>query len=595
MIAVRRGEEFSTRIIFNIQSEIEELVKKKTHLLVGALGAQLLDTGPPAGNPTKSWGNIMSAQQKLANSNHLSGSFLVGSRDVRGSHGRLVGNNPRTGQELLPEYGLGGAEDVNRAASLAAEAFPIFRQTDSETRATFLERIAGELEDIKAEVIARVELETGIAKTRAEAEFARTIKQLVFFANVVRTGHWAGARVDPGRVEHALGPRPDLRIRNIPVGPVAVFSASNFPLAFSVAGGDTASAFAAGCPVIVKGHSGHPGVSELVGRAVRSAVQFCKLPEGTFSLLLGAGRDVGAKLVAHPEIKAVGFTGSRSGGTALVDIANNRPEPIPVYAEMSSINPVFILPKALEGDAGELAKGFINSVNINAGQMCTCPGLLFAIKSPALDHFLEMAAETVRGSEPVPMISKDIAAGFDDALEATARNEGVKVLAHGQKDPSIAVFGIAHIFTTDGATFLNNPSLRDEAFGAASLVVEVSDFQQMLEIARSLEGQLTASVHAAPEELSEAQILFTELELKAGRLIANGWPTGVEVGHSMIHGGPFPATSASATTSVGSLAINRFVRPISYQNFPDEILPSEIKNGNPNHLWRLVDGEPTTG
>lgn len=535
----------------------------------------------------------MSAHQGLENSGRLKGSFLVGSRDVHGIHGRLVGNNPRTGEELLPEYGLGSTEDVNRAAALAAEAFPIFRQTDSETRATFLERIARELENIKGEVIARVELETGIPKTRAEAEFARTIKQLRFFADVVRSGHWAGARLDFGRVEHALGPRPDLRIRNIPLGPVAVFSASNFPLAFSVAGGDTASALAAGCPVIVKGHSGHPGVSELVGRAVRSAVHFCNLPEGTFSILLGAGRDVGAKLVAHPEIKAVGFTGSRSGGAALVEIAHSRPEPIPVYAEMSSINPVFILPKALEADAEELAKGFINSVNINVGQMCTCPGLLFAIKSPALARFLEAAAEAVRRTETGPMISKDIAESFDGALEATASNAGVRVLAQGRTDPSIAVRGIAHLFSTDGENFLRNSALRDEAFGAASLVVEVRDVHQMVEIARSLEGQLTASVHATSEELSEAQTLFTELELKAGRLVYNGWPTGVEVGHSMIHGGPFPATSAAATTSVGSLAINRFLRPISYQNFPNEILPDEIKQENPNHLWRLVDGQPT--
>lgn len=536
----------------------------------------------------------MSSQQSPAKSASLHGRFLIGSHDIQGSHGRLVGKNPRTGDELEPEYGLGGAEDVGRAAELAAQAFPIFRHTSNSIRAEFLEAIAHELEELKSEIIARVELETGIAQARAEAEFARTTKQLVFFANVVRLGHWSGARVDPGRVEHELGPRPDLRVRNIPLGPVAVFSASNFPLAFSVAGGDTASAFAAGCPVIVKGHSSHPGVSELVARAIRSAVQSCNLPEGTFSLLLGSGRDLGAKLVAHPAIKAVGFTGSRSGGMALVDIANQRPEPIPVFAEMSSINPVFVLPQALENNSEELAQAFIASVNINVGQMCTCPGLLFVIKSPAVETFLTAAAEAVKSSAPAPMLSADIVCGFEDAVHTAASNSGVQVLAQGKKDSSIVACGVTHLFTADGDTFLNDPSLSSEAFGAASLVVQVKHFEQMLEIARHLEGQLTASVHATPEESDQAQLLFTELELKAGRLISNGWPTGVEVGHSMVHGGPFPATSAPGTTSVGSLAINRFLRPVSYQNFPDVLLAAELKEGNPNQLWRLVDGQPST-
>jgi alpha-ketoglutaric semialdehyde dehydrogenase len=535
----------------------------------------------------------MSKPSNTPISEYLQGCFLVGSQDVKGSYGRLVGRNPRTGEELLPEYGMGGAEDVERAAELAAKAFPILRQISSSSRAAFLERIAHELEAAKTEIIARVELETGIASTRAEAEFARTTKQLVFFANVVRDGHWIGARLDPGRVEHPLGPRPDIRVRNIPLGPVAVFSASNFPLAFSVAGGDTASAFAAGCPVIVKGHSSHPGVSELVAIAVRSAVEFCNLPEGTFSLLLGTGRGLGAKLVAHPEIKAVGFTGSRSGGTALADIASKRPEPIPVYAEMSSTNPIFVLPKALGEGSERLAKDFITSVNVNAGQMCTCPGLLFAIKSPALEQFLAAAAEAIRNSESAPMISADILSSFENAVDTVAGRTGVVTLATGTRDPSIAACGIPHLFTTDGETFLSDPMLRNEAFGVASLVVQVANFEQMVEIARNLEGQLTASVHATSEESEHAQILFAELELNAGRLIANGWPTGVEVGHSMVHGGPFPATLAPATTSVGSLAINRFLRPISYQNFPGNLLPEELINENPRKLWRLVDGQPT--
>lgn len=535
----------------------------------------------------------MSKETATPDTKSLHGRFLVGSQDVEGQHGHLVGRDPRTGKDLEPVYGLGGAEDVDLAARLAAEAFPIFRQTDSSTRASFLERIVFELQQIKSAIISRVELETGIAQPRVEAEFARTTKQLNFFANVVRDGNWSGARIDPGRTEPTGGPRPDLRIRNVPLGPVAVFSASNFPLAFSVAGGDTASAFAAGCPVIVKGHSAHPGVSELVGRAVRAAVQFCNLPEGTFSLLLGTGRGLGAELVAHPEIKAVGFTGSRLGGTALVEIASKRREPIPVYAEMSSINPVFVLPNALEKDPEDLALALVASVTINVGQMCTCPGLLFAIKSEALDRFLAAASEAVKNSTSAPMISADIFSGFQHAVQVTEKISGVALLATGGENSSIASCGVTHLFTTDGDTFLKNSALRDEAFGAASLVVQVKDFDQMLEIARSLEGQLTASVHATSEETDRASSLLAELELKAGRLILNGWPTGVEVGHSMIHGGPFPATSAPATTSVGSLAINRFLRPVSYQNFAVALLPVELRDENPSRLWRLVDGHPT--
>lgn len=533
----------------------------------------------------------MTTSPTTSRTDALTGSFFIGSEDVHGTQGELRGVNPRTGEDLEPVYGLGGAEDADRAAKLAAEAFPAFRATDAETRAGFLERIATEIEAIKDAIVERVVAETGIAQPRVEGELARTTNQLRLFAGVVRDGNWRGVRVDPALPDRTPMPRPDLRQRKVPLGPVAVFSASNFPLAFSVAGGDTASAFAAGCPVIVKGHSGHPGVSELVGRAVRTAVQACGLPEGTFSMLLGSGRGLGTALVTHPLIKAVGFTGSRSGGLALVEAAAKRTEPIPVYAEMSSVNPVFMLPGALADNGAGLGKAFITSVNTAVGQLCTSPGLVFALEADGLDSFLETAAEEVKQSPAAPMLNTGIRSGFDEAVEHLANAEGVTTLAAGAQDESIAACGRTQLFVTEGETFLANPALSEEAFGAASLVVRVRDLDQMLEIAQNLEGQLTATVHATSDDHDDAAALLPALELLAGRVLFNGWPTGVEVGHAVIHGGPFPATSAPATTSVGTLAIDRFLRPVSYQNVPADLLPQELRDENPQGLWRSVDGE----
>jgi NADP-dependent aldehyde dehydrogenase len=519
------------------------------------------------------------------------GSFLIGKEEVRGSHGDFRARNPRTGEELEPLYGLGGIEDVDRAVKLAAHADAIFRDSGAQERASFLERIASEIEAVREPILDRVEAETGIARSQVEGEFARTTNQLRLFANVVREGSWRGIRVDPAKPEREPLPRPDLRQRKIALGPVAVFSSSNFPLSFSVAGGDTASAFAAGCPVVVKAHSAHPGSSELVGRAVRAAVRACGLPEGTFSMLFGSGKGLGAALVAHPGIKAVGFTGSRSGGLALLDIAARRPVPIPVYAEMSSVNPVFILPDALAHNAGGLGQAFITSVNTRAGQLCTSPGLIFAIEGDDLDSFIRAAGEAVQGSQGVPMLNSGISSNFDVAVERFVSAKGLTRVAAGASDDAIAVCGVTRLFATDGATFLANPALSDEAFGAAALVVRARDFDQMAEIARGLEGQLTATVHATPEDHGQARILLPILELLAGRIIFNGWPTGVEVGHAVIHGGPFPATSAPATTSVGSLSIERFLRPVSYQNAPADLLPTELRDENFAGVWRRVDGE----
>ncbi|WP_127130243.1 aldehyde dehydrogenase (NADP(+)) [Georgenia sp. SYP-B2076] len=530
----------------------------------------------------------MSTQQTTTG---LTGDLLIGARDVRGTHGEVRGVDPRTGEALDPAHGLGGVEDVEAAAALAWAAYPAYRATDLETRAAFLERIATELDAVGSAIVDRVTAETGIPAPRAQGELARTTNQLRLFAAVVREGSWLGARIDPALPSRTPLPRPDLRQRKVPLGPVAVFSASNFPLAFSVAGGDTASALAAGCPVIVKGHSAHPGVSELVGRAVRAAVAASGLPEGTFSLLLGSGRGLGTALVTDPRIRAVGFTGSRAGGLALVEAAQRRPVPIPVYAEMSSVNPVFLLPGALAGRAEEIGTAYVASVTTGVGQLCTSPGLVFALDGADLDRFLASAAAAAGQQPAAPMLSAGIQSAFTQGVERLRSAAAVATVACGGEDAQITAPGRTWLFETDGDSFLADPDLQEEVFGAASLVVRVRDAEQLLEIARRTEGQLTATVHAEPGDHELAAALLPELELVAGRVLFNGWPTGVEVGHAVVHGGPFPATSAPATTSVGTRAIERFLRPVSYQDVPADLLPAELRDGNPLGLWRRVDGE----
>lgn len=519
------------------------------------------------------------------------GTMLLGSQDVRGGEGEVRAVDPRTGHELEPSFGLGGTTEVDRAANLAWDAFATLRATSAETRAALLDAIATEVEGLGDDLVHRVIAETGIVEARVRGELARTVNQLRLFGRVLREGSYLGARVDPAIPDRTPLPRPDLRQRKVPLGPVAVFAASNFPLAFSVAGGDTASALAAGCPVVVKAHSAHPGVSEMVGRAVRAAVQSQGLPEGTFSLLLGSGRGLGQALVTHPRIKAVGFTGSRSGGLALVDAAAQRSEPIPVYAEMSSINPVFILPGALAARGAEIGRSYVASVTTGTGQLCTSPGLVFVQDGEGVEEFLRAAGEAATDSVAQPMLSASICAAFDAGVEHLRSADGVTTLASGGSDPAIESAGGTWLFSTDGRTFRSNPTLQEEVFGAASLVVRVHDVHEMAQIAEELEGQLTATMHLDGSDHDAARRLLPELELLAGRIVVNGWPTGVEVGDAVVHGGPFPATSAPATTSVGTRAIERFLRIVSYQDMPDDLLPEELREGNPLGLWRRVDGE----
>ncbi|MFL6657814.1 MAG: aldehyde dehydrogenase (NADP(+)), partial [Massilia sp.] len=431
--------------------------------------------------------------------------------------------------------------------------------------------------------------ECGLPQGRMEGERARTVGQLRLFAKVVRDGHWQGATLDSALPERTP-PRPDLRLRRIAIGPVVVFGASNFPLAFSVGGGDTASALAAGCPVIVKAHGAHPGTSELIGKAIQAAVADCHLPEGVFSMLHGDGRTIGTALVSHPAIKAVGFTGSRQGGLALMRSAAQRAEPIPVYAEMSSINPMFMLPCALEKRAAAIGAGFVDSLTLGAGQFCTNPGLVIALDGPAFDTFCDAAATALQAKSGATMLTSAIHGAYTRGVARMADAAGVKLLARGQAGEG-ACAGQAALFVTDAANFLANRALEDEVFGASSLIVRCSDLEQMRAIATHLDGQLTATVFVDDDDRAAALALLPLLERKAGRILVNGYPTGVEVSHAMVHAGPFPATSDSRSTSVGAGAIERFLRPVCYQDLPSFMLPSALQEHNPQQLWRMRNGD----
>ncbi|MDQ4052480.1 MAG: aldehyde dehydrogenase (NADP(+)) [Actinomycetota bacterium] len=521
----------------------------------------------------------------------LTGEMFLGAQRVAGTNGSVHGVDPRTGQPVEPAYGLGSRDDVARAAGLAADAFGAYRETGPKERAAFLDQVADNIDGLGEQLVERVQLETGIVEPRVRGELARTTNQLRLFAELVREGSWVGARIDTALPDRTPLPRPDIRQRKVPLGPVAVFGASNFPLAFSVAGGDTAAAFAAGCPVVVKAHSAHPGTSEQVAGAIARAVADHGLPEGTFSMVYGSGPEVGIALVTDPRIKAVGFTGSRSGGVALMQAAAARPVPIPVYAEMSSINPVFLLPGALAADPGGLAKGYVESLTVGVGQLCTNPGLVFAVDGPEVDAFLEAVASAITGCPALPMLNPGIHSSYRAGVAALVAHPQVEQVAAGEADAALAAGGQAHVFATSSAAFLAEAALHEEVFGSSSLVVRVSSPDELAEVAQSLEGQLTATLHAAESDHRVAAALLPVLEDKVGRILFNGWPTGVDVGHAMVHGGPFPATSDGRSTSVGTLAVERFVRPVAYQNAPADLLPAPVDADNSLGIWRQVDGD----
>jgi len=517
----------------------------------------------------------------------ITGEMIIGGTVACGNGAAFRAIEAATGQEFGPVFYEADAAQVQHACALAADAARPFEAAGPKARAAFLESIADAILALGDELIDRAATETGLPPGRIEGERGRTMGQLRLFANVLREGSWLGTRIDRALSDRKPLRRPDLRLRNIGLGPVAVFGASNFPLAFSVAGGDTASALAAGCPVVVKGHPAHPGTSELVGRAVQVAARRSDMPEGVFSLLTGRSNALGAALVSDPHIRAVGFTGSRAGGLALVALAAKRPEPIPVYAEMSSINPVFLFPAALAARPGAIARGYIASLTLGAGQFCTNPGLVFATPGPGWDEFVAAAIAAVAEAPAQTMLTPGIKSAYDQGLAHLAKC-GAEPLGLGHE--GTAQQGQARLFITDSHRFRDAPGMQEENFGAASLLVRCNGLEDMEAMAQRIEGQLTATLQIEPPDHAAASEMLPLLERKAGRILVNDFPTGVEVGHAMVHGGPFPATSDSRTTSVGSLAIARFLRPVCYQDMPDELLPEALRDSNPLALLRMVEG-----
>jgi len=518
----------------------------------------------------------------------IDGSLLIGA-DARQTAKRFTAVDPATGETLSPDFSSAGSGEVDAACALAADAAPAYGATDPETRAAFLEAAAQNILDIGDELIVRAMVESGLPRARLEGERGRTVGQLRLFADVVRRGDWLDATIDTAQPDRQPLPRPDMRRMNVAVGPVAVFGASNFPLAFSVAGGDTASALAAGCPVIVKGHPAHPGTGELAARAIQAAVRSAGLPAGTFSYLPGETNELGAALVADPRVRAVGFTGSRGGGLALVRIASERDVPIPVYAEMSSINPVVVLPAALAARGQAMATAFVQSLTMGAGQFCTNPGLVLAVAGPDLDAFVAAAGEALEGQATATMLTPGIHAGFEKGVDALASHAAVTPVARGKVGDGVNQAQGA-IFRTDAASFLADPALGHEVFGSSSVIVAADDLDQLATLVSAMEGQLTATVQMDEGDRDAAAVLLPVLAERAGRVLANGWPTGVEVAPAMVHGGPFPATSDGRTTSVGTAAIERFLRPICFQNIEAGLLPPALRDDNPWGVARRVDG-----
>ena len=479
---------------------------------------------------------------------------------------------------------------VERAVDAAAGAYDAYRRLPAETRAAFLDAIASAIE-ASDELVDVAQVETALPAQRLTGERARTANQLRMFAGLVREGSWVDARIDRALPDRTPQPRPDIRRMLVPIGPVAVFGASNFPLAFSVAGGDTASALAAGCPVVVKAHPAHPATSEVAARAVMAAADASGLPHGVFSLLQSTRNDIARALVQHPHLKAVGFTGSLRAGRALFDVAAGRPDPIPVYAEMGSVNPVFILPGAIAERAALIAAGLKDSVTLGVGQFCTNPGLTLGIGDAGFDDLVGQLDALIRRAPPGTMLTPAICRAYQSGAQRLSDIEGVSTTrsstaAHESK-------GVPALFVTTAEVFLRHHEVGDELFGPSTVVIRCGSRGELYQLAGQLDGQLTATIHGTPADLEDYAPLVSILENKAGRLIVNGFPTGVEVCHSMQHGGPYPATTDARSTSVGTAAINRFARPIAYQNVPPSLLPAELQDDNPRGIWRLVDGQLT--
>lgn len=502
------------------------------------------------------------------------------------------GFDPAKNVSLEPSFTSASADDVERAAQLAAAAAPVMARLSGAARGRFLRTIATNLETKSDNLVARAMLETALPEPRLKGEVARTVGQLRLYAEAAERGDWLDARIETANPERKPLPKPDHRSMLRPLGPVVVFGSSNFPFAYSVAGGDTASAFAVGCPVIVKAHPAHPGTSELVGRLILHAVRDCGLPEGTFSLLFDSGFEVGQALVKHPLVRAAGFTGSVKGGRALTDLGAARPEPIPVYAEMGSVNPVFILPGAIAERAAAMVDGLHASSTLGVGQFCTNPGLIVLQRSPQAEEFIRNLSAKLSATPEGVMLTAGIAKTYATNATLRAKQTGVTVIVPARTAGACGATPVW--FETGAREFLGNHALSEEIFGPSSLVVWCQDRTEMLQVAAELEGSLTATLQAGAAEAKDQADLIEVLATKAGRLVLNGYPTGVEVSHAIVHGGPYPSTSdGGRTTSVGTRALGRWARPVCYQGFSDDLLPAELQNANPLGVWRLVNGELT--
>ena len=522
----------------------------------------------------------------------LHGKNIIGAHLSAEGTPNIFGYDPKAGTKLAVAFHEATADEIDRALDLATQAFPALRAAGAEQIADLLEGIAGQIEVLGDVLIEQAALESGLGKERLTGERARTMNQLKLFAGVVRDGSYLDVRIDPALPDRKPLPRPDLRRMLIPMGPVVVFGASNFPLAFSVAGGDTASALAARNPVVVKGHPAHPGTSEMVASAIARAVAKSGLPEGTFSLVQAADPAVSISLVQHPATKAVAFTGSERAGRAIFDAAAERTQPVPAYVEMGSINPVFVLPGALK-DAEALAQGLFNSISLGVGQFCTSPGVVVGEEGSQFSSFTENLAKHFENGEPGTMLHPGILRSYRESVEERGKVNGVKALASQGEAHEALTQALPVLFETDGQTWMSHEDLANEIFGPSSIAVRVKSREELLHVAEGLDGTLTVTLCGTPADLEEYRDLVAVLETKAGRLLFNGFPTGVEVSHAMNHGGPYPATADPKFTSVGTAAILRFLRPVCYQNFPENLLPPELRDANPRDIWRLIDGKLT--
>ena len=522
----------------------------------------------------------------------ITGKNYIGSQLMASGTKTFKTINPQLNIENPWTFTEATQEEIEQAVTLADKAFKTYKNCTGVEKSAFLNAIADEILALGDELLDTYCIESGLPRGRAEGERGRTIFQLRSFADMLIEGSWIEATLDTAVPERQPLPKEDLRKMLVPIGPIVVFGSSNFPFAFSTAGGDTASALAAGCPVIVKSHSMHIGTGEMVAAAVIKAAQKTNMPEGVFSNLIGSGVVVGGALVRHPLVKGVGFTGSIKGGRALYDLAAQREEPIPVFAEMGSINPVVVLPNALANDSQKWATIYAGSITMGTGQFCTNPGLLLGIKGEHLNRFVSELSTEIEKIAPSCMLHPSIKADFNLGKELLKSQNGVQTVAE-YKGEVLPNFAPQTLLTVDGKTFLENETLSHEVFGPFSIIVQCDDEAQLTAVIDQLAGQLTATVLGAGTEIENYHGVVAALQNRVGRIIFNGVPTGVEVCPSMIHGGPYPASSDSRFTAVGLHAVKRWVRPFSYQNWPDNLLPAELQNGNPLSISRTVNNKQT--